>query len=73
VSSYDPRCSYCNHLLSTHCKGGVPHTNYKEDSHMLAVADRRATAICAGKHCLNPLCDCPAFVHQQIDMFEGEK
>ena len=58
----DPRCGYCNHLLSEHCPGFVAHACHKEESRMMEVRWRKGTLVCKTKHCNNPLCDCIGFV-----------
>lgn len=57
----DPICSFCDHPLSQHCKGGKQHTSYKEDARMVDPKWRRATVVCSARHCDNPLCCCPNF------------
>ena len=63
-------CAFCNHSEKDHCKGGVSHTNYKEDARMLAVADRRHTVTCVSRHCKVALCCCIGYLGPLPAMYQ---
>jgi hypothetical protein len=48
-------CARCKHPEAKHCKGNIEHFyTYK--------GSREVATTCVGRHCLNPLCSCVAFV-----------
>jgi len=54
-------CRFCHHELSDHCKSGVVHGNYKEESRMTPPRWCAVREPCKTRHCLNALCCCTEY------------
>ena len=54
-------CARCGHKDSDHCKGGVSHSEYKEQSRQWKQVRQ---TVCATRHCDQPLCSCVEFMRR---------
>jgi hypothetical protein len=59
-------CARYGCSLKDHCKGGVEHSNYKEEARMVPLKWRRPSKPCQVRHCLVPLCSCVDFVESEV-------
>jgi hypothetical protein len=60
-----PLCACCLHPESSHCKGDVTHSTYKDQARMIP---NPITARCKSRHCTSPICCCLEFAATAADV-----